>query len=79
MKSTKSSIPTLLADPRANNLWLLTVRTKTDWCEMRFTSRAHADEEYRRIKTAGTFGGQWLTDVRLEELYRATAPGAQND
>lgn len=74
MKSTKSSIPTLLTDPRSRNLWLLTVRTKTDWCEMRFSNKSTADAEYRRIQAQSTFGGQWLTDIRLEEQYTAN-PG----
>jgi hypothetical protein len=71
MKATKKTIPALLGDPQAANTWLLRVSTKYDWCEMRFSNKTHADAEYKRIKSAMTFGGAWVTDLALEELYQS--------
>lgn len=71
MKATKKTIPALLGDPLAANQWLLMIRTKIGWCEMKFSNKQQADAEFKRIKTQGTFGGAWLTEIHLEELYQA--------
>jgi hypothetical protein len=78
MKATKKVIPALLGDPQTPNMWLLSIRTKYDWCEMKFSNKQQADSEYKRIKAQGTFGGAWLTEIHLEELYQASE-GNTND
>jgi hypothetical protein len=78
MKATKKTIPALLGDPQTPNRWLLRIKTKSDWCDMRFSSKLHANMEYQRIKASMTFGGAWITELTLEELY-AAHEGDTND
>jgi hypothetical protein len=40
---------------------------------MTFSHRAIAEGEYRRIKTAGVFGGQWITELAIEEIQNDAA------
>jgi hypothetical protein len=78
MKATKKIIPALLGDPQTPNRWLLRIKTKSDWCEMRFSSKLHANMEYQRIKASMTFGGAWIIELNLEESY-AAHEGVIND
>ena len=68
MKTVKKIIPALLGDSQQPSRWHLTAQSRTDSVEMTFTNRVMADAEYRRIKSAGTIGGQWLTAITLEEV-----------
>lgn len=68
MKTIKKIVPTLLSNTEQPRVWSVRVQTKTYWSEMTFSHRAVADTEYRRLKTAGVFGGQWITELVIEEI-----------
>jgi hypothetical protein len=66
MKTTKTTAA-LLEPQTAPATWLLTVRTRTDWCQMRFSNQAQAAGENERIRSTMTFGGAWVTDIQLTQ------------
>lgn len=67
MKVTKKTIPALLADTTVPSTWTIEISTKSEHALIHMTNKAMADIEFRRIKAQGTFGGQWLTEIRLKE------------
>lgn len=67
MKVAKKTIPALLGDALQPSLWRISIQTKGARAEFVCSNKEMADTEFRRIKVAGTFGGQWITDLRLEE------------
>ena len=77
MKSKIKQTPALLGNPEQANTWQIHIKTKNDWCEMRFSNKTQANEEYQRIKTMGIFCGQWVTEIILEEVYASTEPSIQ--
>lgn len=67
MKATKKTIPALLSDATQPSSWVIKIKTRHEYAELICGNKQMADFEFRRIKVAGTFGGQWITDLRLEE------------
>lgn len=68
MKAEKRVIPALLGDPKQESQWRLNVSTRYDRVTMTFTNRKMAEDQFKQIKTQGTYGGQWLTSIDLEEI-----------
>lgn len=77
MKSKIKQTPALLADPQVSNTWQLHIKTKSDWAEMRFSNKDHANAEYQRIRQMGIYCGQWVTELVLEEVYASAEPNIQ--
>ena len=68
MKTEKRVIPALLGDPQQPSTWRLDIETRYDRASMTFSNRKMAEDMFKQIKTQGTFGGQWLTSIDLEEV-----------
>ena len=67
MKATKKTIPALLGDAGTPSTWCIRIETRHATAELICSDRQMADMEFRRIKVAGTFGGQWITNLELLE------------
>jgi hypothetical protein len=72
MKTTRRTIPKLLGD-RQPQTWRLRVETKTDFCEMTFSNKTHAEQEYQRLRNSSIFSGSWITELILEETQVGVA------
>jgi len=68
MKATKTQIPALLGDQAAPSTWHLYIKTRHAQVDMTFSNKTMAEGEFKRIKAQAQFGGQWLTEITLEEI-----------
>jgi hypothetical protein len=71
MKTTKRTIPKLLGD-RQPRTWRLRVETRNDFCEMTFSNKTHAEQEYQRLRNSSIFSGSWITELVFEETTVGT-------
>lgn len=67
MKATKKIIPALLNDSLVQSTWYIEILTRSDHALLKFSNKNMAATEFRRIKAQGTYGGQWLTEIKLRE------------
>ena len=71
MKATKKVIPALLNDSQLTSTWYIEISTRSDHALIKFSNKNMADSEFRRIKSQGTYGGQWITEIKLKEVKDA--------